>query len=117
MMAPPSPTLSTHFSAYLATSVVLRDNKPGDGLTFLNILNPNSANKHGRKPSWASSGGQSSLKGTEPDHSAIGLNTLHCATSAATSLTAASPTQTHMDELLVRSGKGSGSWSYSAQPS
>lgn len=91
MMAPPSPTLFIWSSVHFAMS-----------------------NKHGRKPSWASSGeGHSSLKETEPDHGGIRLNTLHCATSAATSVTAISPTQTHVDELSVRSGKGSRSCSHS----
>lgn len=86
-------------------------------MTSLNLLNTNNAgshNKHSRKASWASSGeGHSSLKGTEPDHGGIELNTLHRATSAATSMTAASPTHTHVDELSVRSGKGSRSHSHS----
>ena len=91
MIAAPSPTLSTRSSVHFATSVALRDNKPGDGSTSLNLLNTNNAgshNKRGRKASWASSGeGHSSLKGTESDHGGIELNTLHRATSAATSMT------------------------------
>lgn len=91
MMAPPSPTLFIWSSVHFATS-----------------------NKHGRKPSWASSGeGHSGLEETEPDHGGIRLNMLHRATSAATSVTAISPTQTHVDELSVRSGKGSRSCSHS----
>ena len=104
IIVPPSPTLSTRSSVHFATSVALRDNKPGDGSTSLNLLN--TSHKHGRKPSWASSGeGHSSLEGTEPDH--IILNPLHRVTSTATSFTAASPTQTHLDHLSLHSGQGS----------
>ena len=109
IIVPPSPTLSTRSSVHFATSVALRDNKPGDGSTSLNLLN--TTHKHGRKPSWASSGeGHSSLEGTEPDHGGIILNPLHRATSTSTSLTATSPTQAHLDHLSVRSG-GQGSHS------
>ena len=110
IIVPPSPTLSTRSSVHFATSVALRDNKPGDGSTSLTLLNTSS--KHGRKPSWASSG-HSSLEGTEPDHGVIGLNPLHRATSIATSVTAASPTQTHVDDLSVRSENESRSRSHS----
>jgi P-type Ca2+ transporter type 2C len=96
--APPSPTLSTQSSVHFATSVALRDNKPGDGTSSLGLLHADkSVARHSRKPSWASSGeGHSSLEGTEPDHSGIGLTSLQYITSAATSMTAESPTHTHV---------------------
>jgi Ca2+-transporting ATPase len=100
-MAPPSPTLSTQSSVHFATSVALRDNKPGDGASSLGLL---STAKHHRRPSWASSAeGHSSQEGTEPDHSGIGLTNLQRVTSAATSMTAESPTNTHVDSLSERS--------------
>jgi len=95
-VAPPSPTLSTQSSVHFATSVALRDNKPGDGTSSLGLLNTDrSVAKHIRKPSWASSGGHSSLDGTEPDHGIIGLSSV--------SMTAESPTHTHVDTFSERS--------------
>ena len=105
-IAPPSPTLSAQSSVHFATSVALRDNKPGDGTSSLGLLHADkSVAKHRRKPSWASSGGQSSLDETEPDHSNsnIGLSALQRVTSAATSTTVESPTHTHVDSLWERS--------------
>ena len=94
--------------------MALHDTKPGDGSTSLNHLNINMSNKHGWKPSWESSGEDHlSLEGRELDHGGIGLNMIHHATSAATSMTDTSPTQTCVDELLVQSGKGSRSCSHS----
>ena len=111
-IVPPSPTLSTQSSVHFATSIALRDNKPGDGNSSLGLLHTDkSVAKHGRKPSWASSGeGHSSLEGTEPDHGGIGLSSLQRVTSATTSVTAESPTHTHVDSLWSRSRakKGSG---------
>ena len=96
-VAPPSPTLSTQSSVHFATSVALRDNKPGDGTSSLGLLNTDrSVARHGRKPSWASSGeGHSSLDGTEPDHGVVGLSSL--------SMTAESPTNTHVETFSERS--------------
>jgi hypothetical protein len=69
--APPSPTLSTQSSVHFATSVMLRENKPGDGASSLGLLKDRSVAKHGRRPSWASSGeGHGSLDGTEPNYGA-----------------------------------------------
>lgn len=100
-MAPPSPTLSTQSSVHFATSVALRDNKPGDGTTSLGLL---PVKQHGRKASWASSGeGHSSIDDTEPDHGGLGHSSLHRVASAATSMTVASPTHTHVDNLSERS--------------
>ena len=51
-MASPSPILSTPSSVHFATSVVLRDNKPGDGTSSLSFLNTDrSVAKYIRKPS------------------------------------------------------------------
>jgi P-type Ca2+ transporter type 2C len=104
-IVPPSPTLSTQSSVHFATSTALRDNKPGDGNSSLGLLHTDrSVAKHGRKASWASSGeGHSSLEGTEPDHGGIGLSSLQRATSATTSVTAESPTHTHVESLWSRS--------------
>jgi Ca2+-transporting ATPase len=75
-MAPPSPTLSTQSSVHFATSVALRDNKPGDGTSSLGLLNTDrSVAKHIRKSSWASSG-HSSLDVTEPDHAVNDLSSV-----------------------------------------
>lgn len=100
-MGPPSPTLSSRSSVHFATSVDLRDNKPGDGASSLGMLRHEK--KHGRKSSWAGSG-HSSLEGTEPDHGGS-HPPLHHATSAATSFTAASPTLTHAESLFDRGRK------------
>jgi hypothetical protein len=57
LSVPPSPTLSTQSSIHFATTMALRDNKPGDGLSPLGLLNVEQlARKHSRKPSWASLG-------------------------------------------------------------
>ena len=54
---PPSPTLSTKSSVHFVTSLALRDNKPGDGLSSLGLLNAEqSTRKHRRNQSWASYG-------------------------------------------------------------
>ena len=108
-IVPRSPTLSTQSSVHFATSIALCGNKPGDGNSSLGLLHTDkSVTKHGHKPSWAT--GHSSLEGTEPDHGGIGLSSLQRATSATTSVTAESPTHTHVDSLWSRSRakKGSG---------
>lgn len=66
---PPSPTLSNSSSVHFQTSVALRDNRPGSGLSSLGLLNPPDAgpsHTHRRKGSTATYA--SSSEGTEPDH-------------------------------------------------
>lgn len=74
---PPSPTLSTHSSVQFAppTTLALRENTPGTGLSSLHLLSPSNGNGHGRKSSVASSA-DGSNDGTEPDSHSIGMNTL-----------------------------------------
>ena len=53
---PPSPTLSSHSSVHFQqpTTLSLRDNQPGSGLTSLKMLSPETAYNHRRRPSRAS---------------------------------------------------------------
>ncbi|KAF8511511.1 calcium-translocating P-type ATPase [Gautieria morchelliformis] len=70
---PPSPTLSSHSSVHFQqpTTLSLRDNHPGSGLTSFNMLSPDAAHQHRRRGSSAShtTSGDDSAEGTELDSS------------------------------------------------
>jgi P-type Ca2+ transporter type 2C len=71
--SPPSPTLSSHSSVHFQqpTTMSLRDNHPGSGLTSFNMLSPDAAHQHRRRGSSAShtTSGDDSAEGTELDSS------------------------------------------------
>jgi len=91
MTAPPSPTLSTQSSVHFApTTLALRDNKPGDGVTSLNLLPPD-RHKHHRKTSFVTGSRHSSINGTESNLGPSGHSVLQRVASMTTSITAVSP--------------------------
>ena len=106
---PPSPTLSARSSVHFATSTALRDNKPEDvtGLTSLSMLDGSvTSDKHGshsRRPSVITVGsGEGSVNETVPDHGGQiatldNTRTRSETESHHTSMTLASPTNTHVD--------------------
>ena len=102
---PPSPTLSAHSSVHFRqpTTISLRDNHPGSGLTSLNMLSPDTARQHRRRGSSAShTTVDESTEGTELDSNQhLPLTPIGSSTrgDGASMNTAASPTMTAVETM------------------
>ena len=104
---PPSPTLSSHSSVHFQpTTISLRDNQPGSGLTSLKMLSPEAAHHHRRRASRGShnSSVDESAEETELDSSQhLPLTPIgsHSRADSASMNTSASPTTTAVGTMSV----------------